>query len=260
MISYCIAAYRPPYVRRLIADLIKKTTVPFEVLVWINVADAELERCLSELVVSGAPVRVIGHTPDNIGMRAYLHLFEAARFDMITQIDDDVVCVSPQIAERAAAIFARHASIRQIAADPWQDAFTCGARPGMGAYRCVDARLGLYDGPIDGWFSIYHRSILPMLRALPYAQYCFIGGHIQGQLRHHRLQGVLCTRMQVFHVIGPEYASMFDMLDFEIAKYRAIGRSDIVNWYEGARAALPGRAVLEHHYALMRQQLECAVE
>ena len=260
MISYCIAAYRPHYVRRLLADLVRKTTTPYEILVWLNVADAGLEEDLSGLSSQGAPVRVIGRTPANIGMRAYAHLFEAARFDMITQIDDDVVCVSPQIAERAAATFATHPSIRQVAADPWQDAFTCGARPGMAAYRCVDGALGLYDGPIDGWFSIYHRSILPLLRAVPYAQYCFIGGLIQGQLRRSRLQGVLCTRMKVFHVIGPEYASMFDMLDFEIAKYEAIGRSDIVNWYTTARATLPARPVLEQHYRVMREQLEHPVE
>jgi hypothetical protein len=260
MISYCIAAYRPRYVRRLLADLVSKTTAPFEILVWVNVADDGLEEDLTALRAGGAPVRVIGRTPDNIGMCAYPHLFDAARYDMITQIDDDVVCVSPQIAERAAEVFAAHPSIRQIAADPWQDAFTCGARPAMAAYRCVDASRGLYDGPIDGWFSIYHRSIMPLLRAIPYARYCYIGGLIQGQLRHRRLQGLLCTRMKVFHVIGPEYASMFDMLDFEIAKYGALGRAEIVNWYETARPTLPSRPVLEQHYALMRDHLERPVE
>jgi hypothetical protein len=37
--------------------------------------------------------------------------------------------------------------------------------------------------------------------------------------------------MKVFHAIGPAYASLFGMLDFEIEKYRALGRTDIVNWY-----------------------------
>jgi hypothetical protein len=29
------------------------------------------------------------------------------------------------------------------------------------------------------------------------------------------------------------------MLDFEIEKYRRLGRQEIVNWYESARATLP---------------------
>jgi hypothetical protein len=66
--------------------------------------------------------------------------------------------------------------------------------------------------------------------------------------------------MRVFHVIGPEYASLFDMLDFEIAKYRSIGRGDIVNWYETARPSLPARGVLEQHYAAMQAQLEQPAE
>jgi hypothetical protein len=256
MISYCVAAYRPRYVRMLVADLVRKTTVPFEVLIWLNVADDELVAFLHQMAAAGAPIHIVGLTPENIGMRAYRHLFEAARYQMITQIDDDVVCVSPEIAQRAAAIFNRHPTIRQIVADVWQDDFTSGARPGMDAYRCVDPSIGLYDGPIDGWFSIYHRSILPLLQTVPYSQYCFIGGVVQGQLRRRRLQGLLCTRMKVFHVIGPEYVSMFDMLEFEIAKYQALGRSDIVDWYERARPTLPLPAMLRKHYALICDELE----
>jgi hypothetical protein len=35
------------------------------------------------------------------------------------------------------------------------------------------------------------------------------------------------------------------MLDFEIEKYRDIGRNDLVEWYEGARGTLPSREELE---------------
>ena len=37
MISYCVACYRPVYARQLIDDLIDKTAVAFEILLWINV-------------------------------------------------------------------------------------------------------------------------------------------------------------------------------------------------------------------------------
>jgi hypothetical protein len=52
------------------------------------------------------------------------------------------------------------------------------------------------------------------------------------------MRGLLCTRMKVFHVIGPQYAHYFGMLNFEIEKYRSLGRTDIVRWYEDAKAIL----------------------
>jgi hypothetical protein len=43
VISYCIAVYRATYARLLLADLVAKTSVPFEILVWLNVADPALD-------------------------------------------------------------------------------------------------------------------------------------------------------------------------------------------------------------------------
>jgi hypothetical protein len=232
MISYCIAVYRPVYARMLIEDLVRKTTVPFDVLVWLNVHDEPLDAFLADMQKNGAPVRILGKTPENQGMNVYRRLFAAARHPFVTQIDDDVVCISRGIAERAAQIFREFPSVRQIVANVWQDDLTTGARPPLNHYRCVSGPHGLYDGPIDGWFSIYHRSVLPVLLSVPYAPYCCIGGAMQIRLRQRRLMGVLCTRMKVFHVIGPHYAAAFSMLDFEIEKYRRLGRTDIVNWYE----------------------------
>ena len=40
----------------------------------------------------------MGRTPENIGMSVYPRLFAAARFNMITQIDDDVsVYLAPHL-------------------------------------------------------------------------------------------------------------------------------------------------------------------
>jgi hypothetical protein len=232
MISYCIAVYRPVYAQRLIADLIRKTSTPFEILLWINVDDAELDAFLEEHATLRSPIVVVGTTPDNIGMTAYVSLFRAARYPLIVQIDDDVLCVSRGIAERAAAIFQKRPDIRQIVADVWQDEHTTGARPPLVHYRCLDRHDGLYDGPIDGWFSIYHRSILPIVLTQPIAAYCCLGAAVRRGLQRRGLRGVLCTGLKVFHAVGPAYASLFGMLDFEIAKYRRLGRTDIVHWYE----------------------------
>jgi hypothetical protein len=245
MISYCVAVYRPRYARRLIVDLFEKTSVTFELLLWLNVDDIPFERFVHELVESGAPVRIVGKTAENIGMNAYQELFRKSKYVLVAQIDDDVVFVSRRIAERADGLFARFPRIRQLVADVWQDEFTTGARPPLEGYRCVDEPEGLYDGPIDGWFSIYHRSIMPLLLSLPYSTYLPLGGIVQGQLRRQALSGLLCTGMKVFHVIGPEYAYFFGMLQFDIEKYRRLKRTDVVKWYEAAIAGLPPLEVLE---------------
>ena len=233
MISYCIAVYRPTYARLLLADLAAKTSVPYEILVWLNVADETLESEINSAIGAGVPLRVIGRTPENIGMVAYKELFRASRYGLIVQIDDDVVCVSRGIAERADRLFRRFPNVRQLVSDVWQDELTTGARPPLEHYTAFDVKEGLYKGPIDGWFSIYHRSILPLLLHLPMAPYFPLGGTVHGLLTRRGQLGLLDLGMKVFHVIGPQYAAAFGMLGFEIEKYRRLGRSELVAWYEG---------------------------
>jgi len=178
-------------------------------------------------------------------MAAFMHLFEASRFEMVAQMDDDVICVSPRIAETAAEVFARFPNVGMLVADVWQDEYTSGARPPMNCYRPVSAEYGLYDGPIDGWFAIYRRSCLQVCRQFRPQRYMYLGGQIKAALSHAGMQGLLCTRMKVFHVVGPQYVSYFDMLDFEIDKYRNVGRTDMVKWYSDARSRLPTREEME---------------
>jgi hypothetical protein len=258
MISYCIACYRPRYSTLLIADLIRKTSVPFEILAWLNTESKEFEDFLHARQREGVPVKIVGSTPANIGMAAYPELFAASQYDMVVQIDDDVVCISPHIAETASHIFRQFPAVGMLTADVWQDEYTTGARPEMAHYRVFNAEHGLYDGPIDGWFAIYHRTCLHLARTIPGARYLPLGGTMKHRLAQRRMQGLLCTRMKVFHVIGPQYAHYFGMLDFEIEKYRSLGRTEIVRWYEDARTGLPSMGDLEKRMSAIREDLAIA--
>ena len=237
MISYCIASYRPTYSTLLVQDLIRKTTAPFEILIWLNTEDERYEKFLEEQRTQGAPIRVVGKTRENIGMQAYPLLFAESQYDLIAQIDDDVVAVSRNIAEYAAEVFCKFPSVKQLVADVWQDDYTTGARPPMSSYRAVEPDL--YEGPIDGWFSVFHRSVLPLAQSRYGDIYFPLGALLRNRLRETGRLGLLCTKFKVFHVIGPQYVSYFGMLDFEIEKYRRLGRHEIVNWYESSRATLP---------------------
>jgi len=245
MISYCIASYRPRYSRLLIEDLIRKTTAPFEILLWLNVDDPDYDSFLALQLEKGLPVRVIGKTPGNIGMQAYPLLFAQALYDLIVQIDDDVIAVSRNIAEQAHEIFCKFPRVKQLVSDVWQDEYTTGARPPMTAYQPYQTEYGLYDGPIDGWFSLFHRSALPLIAAQHGSNYLPLGALLRNRLKASGSLGLLCTRFKVFHVIGPQYASYFGMLNFEIEKYRSLGRTDIAAWYENARETIPGPEELE---------------
>jgi hypothetical protein len=260
MISYCIACYRPTYARALIDELVRKTSVPFEILLWLNLADAEFEKFLDSREASGVPLRVVGRTPENIGMLAYPQMFDRCRFDMVTQIDDDVVCISPRIAEIAHEIFFRFPLIGMLTADVWQDEHTSGARPPMEHYRNVNDEYGLFDGPIDGWFAIYRKSALCACRDIQLGRYFCLGSRIKRLLQHSGMQGLLCTRMQVFHVIGPAYASYFGMLDFEIEKYRHLGREEIVQWYTDARPNIPSPEELHQRVLNIQSKLSVPPE
>ena len=177
-------------------------------------------------------------------MQAYPFVFREAQYDLIAQIDDDVVAVSRNIAEHASEVFSKFPSVKQLVADVWQDDYTTGARPAMSSYRAYDPEYGLYDGPIDGWFSVFHRSVLPLTQARSGHIYFPLGGLLRNRLRESGMLGLLCIKFRVFHVIGPQYAYHFGMLDFEVEKYRKLGRADIVSWYESARATLPPREEL----------------
>lgn len=245
MISYCIAAFRPRYSSLLIQDLVRKTTTPFEILIWLNVDDADFEQFLEEQRAKGVPLQIVGKSPENIGMEAYSLLFAQSRYELIVQIDDDVIAISRRIAEQACHIFSRFPRVKQLVADVCQDEYTSGARPPMSSYRAYEPEHGLYDGPIDGWFSIFHRSVLPLTQGKQGSIYFPLGCQLRNRLRANNNLGLLCTKFKVFHVIGPQYASFFGMLDFEIAKYQRLGRTDIVSWYESAKATLPTKAELE---------------
>jgi hypothetical protein len=254
VISYCIAVVRPRYATMLIADLVAKTSAPCEILVWENTDDPAFDAFVADRAAAGWPIVVVGRTRENIGMRAYTELFRASRYPLIVQIDDDVLRVSRGIAERAQRIFDTHPEIRQVVADVWQDDLTTGARPPLQHYRCIDQAEGLFDGPIDGWFSIYHRSILPLLLSLRIAEYFPIGGAVRSALARRRQRGVLCTCMRVFHTIGPAYASLFGMLEFEVAKYRRLRRTNIVEWYQSE--AIPPLDELQRRFEILSGALD----
>lgn len=238
-ISYCIACYRPRYAKHLIADLIAKTTAPYEILVWLNVKDGEFEAFLEKKRSAGAKIRVIGRTPENAGMTVYPRLFAEARFKMIAQIDDDVVSVSPRIAETAQSVFQRFPNVDMLTADVWQDEYTTGARPPMDCYQTFSEEFGLHDGPIDGWFAVYRKSALSLCRHIRPTKYFCLGHAIRSHLKSVGKEALLCTLMKVFHVTDPTYVAYFGMLDAEIEKYRVIGRGDQVARYTAARGGMP---------------------
>lgn len=231
MISYCICVYRPRLFPILLEDLIRKTTVPYEILVWLNTRAPELDGYLERMAHRGIPIKVIGVSRNNVGMVGYKMLFRNARYKMIAQVHDDVVTISRGIAEKAAEIFKRHDTIKQVVADVIQDSFTTGGRPGLDAYKSFDEADGLLVGPVDGWFSIYHHSVLPLLLEAPYAPYFYLGSYIQMQLRSRGQDGLLCQKMKVFHVAGPAYAALFETVQSEVRKYKQLGMADMADLY-----------------------------
>jgi hypothetical protein len=229
----------------LLQELIAKTSCRYEILLWLNVQSEDFQAHVLDLQMQDVPVRVVGITPENIGMHAYRELFLAAQYDIITQIDDDVTRLSYKLAEGADALFRKHPQLLQVVADVWQDDWTTGSRPAMNTYQAYSKKDGLYRGLVDGWFSMYHRSMLPILMQVPYKKYEFIGSWASYLLNERGLRGLLCTQMKVFHVAGPAYAELFGQLDAEIEKYRSVDREDIVEAYGKLRPTLPPLAVLQ---------------
>lgn len=231
MISYCVCVYRPRMFYMLVDELIRKTTAPYEILIWLNTRAPELPGYIERLACRGIPIRIVGCSPDNVGMAAYKMLFLNAKHELIAQVHDDVVCVSRRIAEKAHEIFKAHKDVKQIVADVIQDPFTTGGRPGDDAYQPFPGNDKLWVGPVDGWFSIYHKSILPTLVAAPYEPYFYLGSYVQMQLKASEKHGLLCKTMKVFHTAGPAYAHLFETVESEIRKYTFLGNKPMADLY-----------------------------
>ena len=247
MISYCIAAYRPILCKLLVQDLVRKTSVPYEILVWNNTGDIAFENFLVEQSRAGARVNIVGSSADNIGMRAYQHLFKAAQYPLIVQIDDDVVCVSRNIAQICTALFAKHPKVRQIVSDIWVDDLTWGNKPPKTHYKPWNDGDQLLRGPVDGWFSVMHKSVMPLiLEKVKFGKFFSLGLEVRAMLEKHGLLGLLCQQFKVFHVVGGPYLSYYGMLEAEGRKWEMLkGPGAGRKFVEKMSKGVPPRDVLE---------------
>jgi len=248
-LSYMLPCYRPYYTSRLLGEIAKKTTLPYELLVWMNMEDAGLEQYIQSLISAGYPIRLIGKTPANIGMEAFKPLIEAAQGELLIQLEDDVLFVSRRIGEIASEILGRRKDIGMLSADVWQDELSNGGHPRPEHYTCADVLDQLYEGPIDGGLSIYPRSSVPLLLQSQFRMYFGMGCGMHIRLNALGLKAYKCRRMRIFHLAGAPYHSLFPgMVEFEIAKYKRVGHRQMVQVYEREMENLPPKEMLEQRF------------
>jgi hypothetical protein len=259
-LSYLLPSYRAFYTSRLLGEIAKKTTLSYEFLIWLNLSDAGLESYIRTLIASGCPIRIVGKTPENIGMAAFKPMIEQAKGEMLVQLEDDVLFVSRRAGEIAGDIFARRPDIGMLSAEVWQDEFSNGGHPRPESYLCADARDQLYVGPIDGGFSVYPRSSIPLLLEAQFRIYMGLGCGMHFRLQAAKKTAYKCRRMRIFHLHGPHDHSIFaGMVNFEIAKYRRIGHSRLVALYEEQVKRLPPKDVLEKRFRAIERYHESFV-
>jgi len=228
----------------LVDEIIKKTDVPYELLIWVNTITPELMAHIETRAKEGHPVKLVGSSPDNIGMAAYKPLFEAAQYPLVAQVEDDIRFISPKMAQIAQGIFDKHPTVRMLVADVHQDYMTNGAHPGFSEYKPFSKEDGLYRGPIDGGIAIYHRDLYDVLLTAPWKQYFYLGAWMTGHAANRKLEALLCTKMKIFHIYGAHYIKAFDLLDFEIEKFKRVGLKHIAEGFEILKPSLPPKEFL----------------
>lgn len=236
--SYCVPVFRPVYARRLLGELVRKTSVPYEIRLWLNCDDALFEEEVQDLARQGVPVHIDGKTPENIGMQAFKAMFSRAEGRMLVQLDDDVVAITPGAAEIALDVLEKR-DAGLLGAHVWQDDWGNGGRPALKHYILVDPAARLFKGPIDGGFTFYRREVAARIHRLRNARYFGLGVELVGEAGLMGLESYLTDRILMFHVNTPAYHAHFGMLDFEIKKYRNINRNDMAELLERAKDTLP---------------------
>jgi len=215
----------------LLRELVEKTKVPYEILVWMNTSDQRLVDTIETMRAELIPIRVVGSTPCDMGMQGFRVLFEQAKYDMIAQVDEHVIMMSPGIPEKAAAIFKKYKDVKMLVADVVQDKYTDGGRPPLDQYKSFDESNGLYDGPVDGWFAIYDKALFPAMYDVTYERSFFLGSWARGKAISMKYRGLLCTQMKVFHAYGPAYAETFGSRVEEAGRIRYFGNHPLADLY-----------------------------
>ncbi len=266
MISYCVVLIRPKFVRMLVADLVRKTKMPYEILLWMNVEDRPFEVYVTQQARAGVPIRLVGKTPENIGMAALKSCFEQAKGNIITQIDDDVIRMSAGTPEAAQFIFEKRPGIRHLSAMMWEDKYCFFRPPWIEKCKSIDPEMDLYEGPIDGWFSMYHRDLREMLLSFPYDKRALSTGWIMSsRLRDgagpfppgRGPKSALCNAMKVFHVKAPAYLNYYDLFETQLWKFKELGqKKEEIEKYRQLRGRLPTKKVVEPYIQKVYEELE----
>jgi len=230
--TYLLLVLRPYYASKLLAEIIRKTTVPYEVVVWMNCENPDFEKHLAHLTAQGAPIRLVGKTPENIGMAAFRPMIAESAGDMLVQLDDDVIMISRRAVEIAREALAARKDLGMVVASVWQDEYTSGAHGRPCDYVLKDESLCLYEGNIDGGLTFYPRESLGALMKCSFAKYGGLGAETLYHLGLEGKVGYLSRRIKMFHLHGPVYHWYFNHLEEEIQKYRAVGLNATADVYE----------------------------
>jgi hypothetical protein len=124
----------------------------------------------------------------------------------------------------------------------------------MNQYKLYAPDHQLYDGPIDSWYGVYHRSIMPVLMRAPYEKYFYLGSFVRGYLPKDKKIGVLCTQFKVLHACGPIYANYFGLLENEIQKYKSVKMPGMAEGY--AKAKQPARELVEARFEEAKKHID----
>lgn len=256
-LSYMLPVFRAWYSSRVICQVVRKTTVPYELLLWFNILDDNLEAYVQELIDAGNPIRVLGRTPENIGMKAFQRMAPEARGEYLVQLEDDAIDISRRAGEIAIDLFNRYPEAAIIGGHVWQDKYTTGARPPLHIYDVKNAAEGLYQGPMDGPLMFYKRSVCtPVFMEAKIDRYFGLGPFTHGRIMEMGYRGYLTTRIMSFHMHGPIYHWYYGMLDHEIAKYESIHYYDMANTYKALKKSLPSREDVADQIEQVTQFLE----
>lgn len=245
-LSYILPCSRAYYASRLLSEITKKTSLPYELFIWMNVSDDKLEKHVQSLISAGYPIRIVGKTPENIGLESLRLMIEEASGNLLIQLEDNVLFVSRKAGEVARGIFGRRKDIGMLSAEVWQDEFSSGGHPRPACYTCADTADQLYEGHIDGGFNIYPRSSVPLLLQSNFKIHFGIGSKMKARLNASKIQAYKCRRMRIFQVVSARYHSIFQgALELEMAKCKREGRDNMISAYEKEMADLPERAILK---------------
>jgi len=218
MLSIVVITYnRFDFFKKCISSVIETTSrIDKEIIIWDNGSTDGTREFITELSNAHDFIRPV-FSEKNIGVNAKGLGFELAKGEFIVCLDDDILELPDNWAEKMIAAFTAEPKLGYLALDVIQNEHTTGAKFSEDSYKEKKYPNGivLQFGPAGGWCVMIPRSVYEIVGKLRQIKGKIFFGEDGDYVTRCRLKGfksAILKDVKCFHATGPYYNENYKLI------------------------------------------------